>query len=572
MASTSSSKFEKLYGAYPYGGVIFSNVTVTLTAEDPAYLKEGHHRAWLTVESQAGLENVQMATKLLAEPGSSGCSNAKVERAQAKPPFSGAVDFNFSCRNARLLTEMSAVSFDAGALHPAVRATLTGDTQTAVAVLADDAGLQPRGHVCPPEWHTVCPGLDCVPLSSPPPTKEVMAFHAGTFGGCDSNCSDATWKHLIDTDVITTIIAFTTTNLTHLACYAHSKGVRVVLGNGLVTRRFDYSQLHDAAYRTAWVQHGAKTAKDMYHFADGIDLDLEPRTNNTGALGDADKKAMANLTCEFATALRAHGSRLSTMDVAMWGSWGDFDVKALSMCAERIVPMAYCAPPSTTHACPTAPLDEMKRFIEHKKRLGSGIISTGVPADKLVLALPGFGYDFVCTNQRPSSQLGFPTNRTCLLKQPAVFPMVGFGEVMQLFSTEHVTSGPEILYDATMAAAWFEYEGPNNTRHQVIFDDHRSIRDKSAWAFNQLGVSGISLWTGDALYGPTGADSQTIKKLWKAAKPNSATNQIANHLKSDDDLNVTDPVAEQRQGHSEMNVRSSFSRGKRGHPGPPQDF
>jgi hypothetical protein len=104
--------------------------------------------------------------------------------------------------------------------------------------------------------------------------------------------------------------------------------------------------------------------------------------------------------------------------------------------------------------------------------------------------------------------------------------MRGFSDIMATFRTANVTSGPEVLYDRAMAAAWFEYSDGNRTRHQVWFDDWRSVRDKSAWAFGS-GMQGVNFWTGDTLYGPDGADNAYARQFWQAAKPPDKTAKLS---------------------------------------------
>ena len=86
-------------GKYTKGGVRFENVTIGLGPVEPGYLKQGHHRAWLLVESEDGLKDLNLSATVVAEPGSGGCKMAKVERAEAKGAWE-AVDLNFTCRDA----------------------------------------------------------------------------------------------------------------------------------------------------------------------------------------------------------------------------------------------------------------------------------------------------------------------------------------------------------------------------------------------------------------------------------------------------------------------------------------
>ena len=66
----------------------------------------------------------------------------------------------------------------------------------------------PAGHPCPAEWTAVCPGEPCTPLPTPYPKREVMAWHAGSFGGCGAGCSINDWTHY-NYSVVTTMVLFT---------------------------------------------------------------------------------------------------------------------------------------------------------------------------------------------------------------------------------------------------------------------------------------------------------------------------------------------------------------------------
>ena len=66
----------------------------------------------------------------------------------------------------------------------------------------------PAGHPCPAEWTAVCPGEPCSPLTTPYPKREVMAWHAGSFGGCGAGCSINDWTHY-NYSVVTTMVLFT---------------------------------------------------------------------------------------------------------------------------------------------------------------------------------------------------------------------------------------------------------------------------------------------------------------------------------------------------------------------------
>ena len=101
---------------------------------------------------------------------------------------------------------------------------------------------------------------DCNRITTPARTKEVFMFHLP--GGSD-------WMNY-DLSIITTVAVFSNSFVDPtFLCYAHSKGVRVVLTKA----DFDYSQLTNAAARTAWATTIAGYVDAAN--ADGLNIDLE---------------------------------------------------------------------------------------------------------------------------------------------------------------------------------------------------------------------------------------------------------------------------------------------------------
>ena len=94
---TSTGKYEKLNGPFPYGGVVFENITVALQAEAPAYRAQKHHRAWLEVDAPHGLRDLSLNATVEALRGSGGCALVKEEIRGAGRPWAG-VTFGHACR------------------------------------------------------------------------------------------------------------------------------------------------------------------------------------------------------------------------------------------------------------------------------------------------------------------------------------------------------------------------------------------------------------------------------------------------------------------------------------------
>ena len=71
--------------------------------------------------------------------------------------------------------------------------------------------------------------------------------------------------------------------------------------------------------------------------------------------------------------------------------------------------------------------------------------------------------------------------------------------------------------------AWFEYTNKTtHRRHQVWFEDPRSVRAKSEFA-HTMGMHGVAFWRGNGVYGGrldrdnVGVDSADARAMWQAA-------------------------------------------------------
>jgi spore germination protein len=82
-----------------------------------------------------------------------------------------------------------------------------------------------------------------------------------------------------------------------------------------------------------------------------------------------------------------------------------------------------------------------------------------------------------------------------LFLQPPSFPFVTFAQANDLWRNETIISGSAIHYDDAKAAAWFEFKNASSgQRHQVWFDNARSVEQKARWIWKE-GFKGISFWT-----------------------------------------------------------------------------
>ena len=319
---------------------------------------------------------------------------------------------------------------------------------------------------------------------------------------------------LYNSSIITTIIvsldraarATGDPNRTQLSCWAHKHGVRVVyMGFNEIgptaESPFDHALnhsalLHDHVYRQQWLDAGLEWAQ-KYPWIDGVQIDLErfkapyePRLL-TGAVCAAQKKLSAN------------GIRLHSQDLAVEGTYGDWNVSALAGCLDFILGMGYCNPASTTIAGPTIRLDHLTSYFR-----GAGSSSggwAGVSPAKIILGLPFFGYVFPCVDevQSPSPTDNPGDAPSCALAQPPSFNMIDYVNVMEIYRSQNITKplGGAMGFDAIKGSAWFEYRNrTTGQRHQAWFESPAATHAKSKFAF-ESGLHGVAFWRGNELFG-----------------------------------------------------------------------
>lgn len=385
-------------------------------------------------------------------------------------------------------------------------------------VVAAAAGAKSRAaRPCPAAWLAACPDEPCIPLTTPYPEREVMSFHADAPG--------MSWKYY-NLSIITTIIARdSSSDLAALSCHAHKHGVRVVF---MLFSDSNHSQLlSNATYQKEYVDRNVQQTVEKYPWIDGVNIDLEnfhyPPKNPA---------ALARVICDVQAALRAKGMRLHSQDMPLIPPWHpDFNISALSQCMDFVLPMAYCNLQSTTVAGPTIRLDVLQDlFLRHTYIYKGKPIATPVweiQPEKIILGLPFFGNNFECNNTAP---VPFPVHPPgggpapiCELTRPSDHQMLDHFASMQIYNSETVTSGPGIGFDAVKASAWFEYTNKTtHRRHQVWFEDPRSVRAKSEFA-HTMGMHGVAFWRGNGVYGGrldrdnVGVDSADARAMWQAA-------------------------------------------------------
>jgi di-N-acetylchitobiase len=292
--------------------------------------------------------------------------------------------------------------------------------------------------------------------------REVFAF-------CTSCTVALLGKHL---DIITTVAAFG-----HhppdpdLVTLAHKQGVCVVVGCD-----FDKTQLANATARTAWIGDQVANVKSLG--IDGLNLDIEGNTAN--------RDGLTALVTELRAALTAASPEYQLsfdLGIGPKGQASGYDHLALSRQMNFTVPMAYDECWGTKQATANSPIDRLKLGMDDYSSLG-------VPASKLVLGLPWYGWDFPCTEA---------SGDVCSVDPPAGKPwygyatQVGYTDVLKLANNSSLRPTTAVL-DTESMTQHFDYVATSGQRHQVWYDDPTTLATKYEAVATKGGL-GVAMWT-----------------------------------------------------------------------------
>ncbi len=141
------------------------------------------------------------------------------------------------------------------------------------------------------------------------------------------------------------------------------------------------------------------------------------------------------------------------------------DYAALGQSANAVLLMTYEWGYTYGPPLAVAPLPQVRQVLQYAL--------TEIPADRIFLGIPTYGYDWLLPYQQGVSRA------TSLSPQRAI--------------ALARTYGAEIQYDETAQAPYFRYTAPDGREHEVWFEDARSAQAKLDLAVdNQL--QGVGLW------------------------------------------------------------------------------
>lgn len=196
---------------------------------------------------------------------------------------------------------------------------------------------------------------------------------------------------------------------------------------------------------------------ERQHYA-GIDIDYED-------LRASDRSAFTAFITQLAGALHAKGKVLSVDLFAKPDNRGydqrnvAQDYQAIGQVADQVRLMGYDYHWTSSAPGPVAPIGWIRAVLRYAK--------TQIPASKIILGVPLFGYDWTGGHGTPVSWL----------------------QAFQL-SEQY---GVQPHFDAASQSPWFAYTDPSGRRHVVWFENGPSTQAKFE-AAESAGIGGVYVW------------------------------------------------------------------------------
>ncbi|KAH3719389.1 di-N-acetylchitobiase-like [Dreissena polymorpha] len=288
-----------------------------------------------------------------------------------------------------------------------------------------------------------------------------------------------------------------------LVCTAHKYGARAITIGDVST-----DVLPDATKRAAWIQQQLAVA-DKY-FLDGINFDYEdPISASQPEVRDGYTALVRETRAAFTT---KYANSQVSVDVAWSPDCIDgrcYDYVGLSRVSDFLFVMAYDEQSQITGPCIAMANSGLSRAM-------SGIedfLSLDIPADRLVLGVPWYGYDYTCLN--------VTKDNICSIK-PVPFRGVycsdAAGSQINYYSTIRLlpTSTTGRIFDQETQSPYFNYVNQGVT-HQIRYDDPESLGIKYTYAVDQ-DLRGVGMWNSECVdyISQDARDIQAVREMWGA--------------------------------------------------------
>ena len=221
------------------------------------------------------------------------------------------------------------------------------------------------------------------------------------------------------------------------------------------------------------------------------------------------------LVSEMYSAMQQYNSHLQlsfALGIFPASQSASYNHKDLAQYLDFLIPMAYDEPWGAKSAAANSPIDAIKTGVAQYATLG-------VPASKLVIGLPWYGWDYPCDSNR--------TGIVCNVTPPAGQEWYGWATQIVYSDTMKLLDGNTVMtreyVDNKTTTKYFDYnktggsergrreherelgskrEGGGNRsirdggRHQIWFDDPMTLEAKYSLCAS-LQTHGVAFWTAD---------------------------------------------------------------------------
>ncbi|HWD23878.1 MAG TPA: glycosyl hydrolase family 18 protein [Acidimicrobiales bacterium] len=277
-----------------------------------------------------------------------------------------------------------------------------------------------------------------------------------------------------------------------LIAQAHAEGDKVLLSVETTHDALIESLDAHASSVAPTLAANLVSLEHLYGF-DGTNIDFE-------GTKPADRASFVRFATALTGALRVDSPSgeilIDTYAAAAAGPQSFFDPKRLAPLADALFVMNYSLQ-SNDYASPGAPLvtsdlgySAVQSLIEYKKV---------VPANKIILGVPFYGFDFTTSTSRPHAAATSVSSRTYYRSVLAPTPIV--------------TAANPALWDPVSATPFSRYETAGKW-HQLWFEDPVSIALKVALA-SQMQTAGVGAWA----FGMEGGDPLMLAALTGDSAP-----------------------------------------------------
>ncbi|XP_037091684.1 di-N-acetylchitobiase-like [Pollicipes pollicipes] len=337
----------------------------------------------------------------------------------------------------------------------------------------------------------------CQPVTQPKvELSEVFAFVLNT--------TEKTWA-TFDWDKLTAIVLFDFFD-PQIVCHAHRHKVRV-----LHNANFLKANVTNATYRAEWVARQVSFTR--LHYLDGINIDFE---DPVGAKEPA-RAAYVQLVNETRRALtRFNVQTVLTVDVPWSPDCIDgrcYDFVGLHNFTDMLFVMGYdLRSQVVSKECLAGANAPLNRTLAGVRKY----LQMGISANKLVLGVPWYGYDYHCRN--------VTHNGTVCQIDRVPFRNVNCSDAA---GSERPYSRLAVWNRYALQRFWsndsqspyfnVKFEGWNQT-HQVWFDNATSLTYKYMGAAS-LKLRGVGIWAANFLAAGNSSEDRTERDLMWGAVP-----------------------------------------------------